>query len=177
LFLCASHKHFKKNTALPHKLSGEDWSRTRRFLSVFDGCEHDGILAADGSMFRKTPYRYLRDDRRASPPHRSGAQHAPLLSAREAPCGAEHAVIQFAMIHSSNIRVVARGLMTVMNVLTRCVAEHAVIQFAVIHAVNIRICWICAPGLCSQSQETCNRHTTKNDQIPRHTLSPAYGSR
>jgi hypothetical protein len=57
-------------------------------------------------------------------------------------------VIQFAVIHSINIRVVARGLMTVMNVLTRCVAEHAVIQFAVIHAVNI---WICVPPLRPQS--------------------------
>ena len=88
-------------------------------------------------------------------------------------------MIEFAVIHSSNIRIIAgdqfinRNVLMFRRVLMRPVAEHTMIQFAVIHPVDVRIR---KRLLRSNSQEASDRQTTKNDRIPRHMLFPLFGS-
>ena len=76
---------------------------------------------------------------------------------------------EFAVIHSSNIWIIAgdqlinRNILIFRRVLMRPVAEHTMIQFAVIHPLDVRV------GkrlLRSKSQEASEGQTTKNDRIP-----------
>jgi hypothetical protein len=67
LFLCASHKHFKKNTALPHKLSAEE-------------CLGRAAFAASLMVASTTAFSQQTDD------HAKGAtsHKSPVAPAREA---------------------------------------------------------------------------------------------
>ena len=113
-------------------------------------------------------------------PPGSASQEAPLLTAGGVPRRAEHAMVQFAVIHSRNIRVNVRRPLIFMRTLKRCdllmrgLAEHAMIQLAMIRSVDVRVS---PPGLRSKSEQAGNGHNAANDRVSRHMFSLHYGSR
>jgi len=54
LFLCASHKHFKKNTALPHKLPAEECLGRAAFAASL-------MVASTTAFSQQTDDRAKRD--------------------------------------------------------------------------------------------------------------------